>query len=106
MSKYSMQYQPHAIIEEAGNVKYVYHVHEQRVNLAVKEFTSSPREWTAYPADRIEVILRHNNFIPQNAHYARYLEDSQVLVFVVNNRSHGEPRWLEQTKGFIKRLFS
>lgn len=96
---------PFEILEEHGNVKYVYVVSNNKMNQMVKEFMNNPREWTAYPADRLEVIARHNNAIPQNAHYARFDVDINCLVFIVNNRSHGEPRWLDKAKNFIQRLF-
>lgn len=100
-----MATEPVSIQEEYGNVKYIYHVPAVEMNKRIQEFMSSPREFTAYPADRVEAVARHYNLIPQNAHYSCFIEENNILVFVVNNRSHGEPRWLEQAKGFIKKLF-
>lgn len=94
-----------SINEEFGNVKFNYAIAEDRLNKCIAEFMSSPRPFTAYPADRIEVIARHYNLIPQNAHYVGYDANTRVVWFTVNNAAHGEPRWLDKAASFINRIF-
>jgi hypothetical protein len=93
-----------SIHEEHGNVQFNYAVAEDKMNSRLQEFMSSPRPFTSYPADRLEVVARHYNLIPENAYYVGYDANTQVLWFKVNNRAHGEPRWKDAAKGFIARI--
>lgn len=48
---------------------------------AMRQFTNSPRPWTAYPADRIEVVARHFGLIPKNFMYVEFYQNTEELVF-------------------------
>lgn len=68
---------------------------QESINKRLAEFMNSPRPFTSYPADRVEVVARHYNLIPQNAHYSGVDQYTGHLSFVVNTETHGAPRWIK-----------
>lgn len=87
-----------------GAVNFNYAVTEDKLNQRLQEFMVSPRPFTAYPADRLEAVAKHYNLIPQNAHYVGYDPNARCVWFKINNRAHGDPQWITNTKSFISRL--
>lgn len=50
----------------------------------IREFTLSARFWTAYPADKIETILRYNHIIPGLMYYSHFDSEKECAVFSMN----------------------
>jgi len=48
----------------------------------VQEFTLSTRFWTAYPADKIEHILKYYHLLPEGFHYAQFDPSAEAAIFV------------------------
>jgi len=48
----------------------------------VQEFTLSERFWTAYPADKIEHILRYYKLLPDRFYYAGFNAETNEAMFV------------------------
>lgn len=96
------------ITKEYGSVRHNYMISQDLVNKKLEEFTMTPRLFTAYPADRIETVLRHYNVIPKNAYYQGFDTTTNCVRFVVNEMAHGQPRWIREPewwKKFKKRVF-
>ena len=48
----------------------------------VNDFTKAGRTWTNYPADTIEVILRHRGLISKDYHYHAFDVHSEAAIYV------------------------
>lgn len=52
------------------------------VNKAVRDFTMSERFFTAYPADKVEVMLRYYHLIGPNDLYQGFTPEDELVYFV------------------------
>lgn len=58
-----------------------YRISSERMQSIVKDFTMGIRYWTAFSADKIEVMAIWSGLIPSNAHYKEFDGDREELVF-------------------------
>ena len=57
-------------------------IKSEDVDKAMYLFTYNPRPWNSYPADRIEVVLKHFNNIPASYMYSTFDVATEELIFL------------------------
>jgi hypothetical protein len=57
-------------------------IQSEHLQKLINDFTLAGRAWTAYPADKLETILKYNKAIPDDFRYAYFEPNQNAVIFV------------------------